>query len=410
MARPTAAACHIPSRDATANHRIVGGSRERSDAVREVAIFRHNLFRISEPFITQQAQQLQRYRPFYLGRLRFGAGPEGADSLALRDVASPWPLLRIGRQMVTRDPKPYLRLLGVRRPALIHAHFGVEGVYALPVARRLGIPLITTFHGFDATLSVAALLRSPAWAHYPLFRHRLARQGDLFLCSSSFIRERVLALGFPASCTRVHYIGVDSKSIRPREPAEETPTILHVARLVEVKGTEYLIRAFAVLAARNREAQLAIIGDGPLRRRLASLARALKLEGRVHFLGTLPHAEVLALMRRAALLVLPSVATADGRVEGLGMVLLEAGATGIPVVGSHIGGIPEAVVDGRTGLLAPARDIEALARHMGTLLADPSMRRCMGAEARAHVERRFDLRRQTATLEALYDDVLAGRP
>ena len=234
--------------------------------MREIAIFRHNLFRISEPFITQQAEQLRRHRPFYLGRLRYGAAPAGAESLALEDLWPRWPLPPIGWQMLTRNPAPYERLLAGRRPALIHAHFGIEGVYAQPLARRLGVPLVTTFHGFDANLSTAGLLSSPAWANYPLFRHRLAREGDLFLCASAFIRERVLAMGFPEARTRIHYIGVDAAAIRPRAADEETPTILHVARLVEVKGTEYLIRAFATVAGRHADATLVIVGDGPLRR------------------------------------------------------------------------------------------------------------------------------------------------
>ena len=126
----------------------------------------------------------------------------------------------IGWQMISRSSRPHLRLLAERRPALIHAHFGIDGVYALPLARRLGVPLVTTFHGYDATLSTAALLTSPAWANYPLFRRRLARQGDLFLCASSFIRERVLAMGFPEARTKVHYSGIDYRSVRRRDPAE----------------------------------------------------------------------------------------------------------------------------------------------------------------------------------------------
>jgi hypothetical protein len=123
-----------------------------SGQAREIAVFRHNLFKISEQFIVQQAQQLRRYKPIYVGRLRYGEAPDGAESLALRDMGGPLPLARIGWQMITRNPGPYQRLLAGHRPALIHAHFGVEGVYALPLARRLGIPLVTTFHGFDATL------------------------------------------------------------------------------------------------------------------------------------------------------------------------------------------------------------------------------------------------------------------
>lgn len=372
----------------------------------EIAIFRHNLFKISEPFISEPAQRLRRHTPLYLGRLRYGEPPEGAASLALQDLGRGWALPGIAWQTVSRTPRPYLRLLGDRRPSLIHAHFGVEGVYALALARRLRIPLVTSFHGFDATLSTAALLCSPAWANYPLLRRRLARQGDLFLCASSFIRDRVLGLGFPPGRTRVHYIGVDCAAIQPRDPSEQTPTILHVARLVEVKGTRYLILAFAAVAQSQPDAQLVIIGEGPRRGSLEALARSLGLEQRVRFLGALAHAEVLGWMRRAAMLVLPSIRTATGRVEGLGMVCLEAAALGVPVIGSRLGGIPEAVLDGQTGLLVPERDADGLASAMRSLLGDPAARRRMGGQARLRVERLFDLRRQTDALEDLYDAVL----
>ena len=376
--------------------------------MREVAIFRHNLFKISEQFITQQAQQLRCYKPLYLGRLRFGDPPAQAASLALQDLSS-WPLPGIVWQTITRTPRPYRRLLRDRRLSLIHAHFGVEGVYALPLARRLKIPLVTTFHGFDATLSTAALLCSPAWANYPLFRRRLARQGDLFLCASSFIRDRVLAMGFPEGRTQIHYIGVDCGAIRPRDPVEETPTILHVARLVEVKGTEFLIRAFERLAPKHTGVQLVIIGDGALKRPLQALAKSLRLEHRIHFLGALAHGQVLAWMRKAMMLLLPSVRTATGRVEGLGMVMLEAAATGVPVIGSDVGGIPEAVIDGKTGFLVPERDVDILARRMDDLLADPAMRYRMGDQARKFIELKFDIRQQTRILEGFYDTVRSSR-
>ncbi|MGH8260952.1 MAG: glycosyltransferase [Steroidobacteraceae bacterium] len=375
--------------------------------MREVAIFRHNLFKLSEPFITQQAQRLRRYRPLYLGRLRYGAPPRGAESLALQDL-SRWPLPRIGWQMLTRDPRPYQRLLGSRRPSLIHAHFGVEGVYALPLAKRLRIPLVTTFHGFDATLATRGFLCSPAWAHYPLWRHRLAREGDLFLCASSFIRDRVLAMGFPEARTRLHYIGVDCAAIRPRQPSEGEPVILHVARLVEVKGTRYLLRAFAAVARRFSGVQLVIIGEGPARRSLQALASSLGVRERVQFRGALDHVAVLSSMRKAAMLVLPGVRTSTGRVEGLGMVLLEAAATGIPVIGSRVGGIPECIIDGTTGFLVAERDEAELAARIGELLEDPSQRHRMGAAGRALVEQRFDVHRQTEALEGLYDALVAA--
>jgi len=376
------------------------------DALPEVAIFRHNLFRISEPFIAGQAQHLRRYRPLYVGRKRFGLPPDGASSLALEDLYKRWKLPRIGWQMLTGDAQPYLRLLGRRRPSLIHAHFGIEGVSALGLAMQLEIPLVTTFHGFDATLKTHAMLGSPAWFRYPLLRRKLAREGNLFLCASSFIRQKLLETGFPESRTHTHYIGVDCQTIRPRANFEETPLILHVARLVEVKGTRYLLRAFATVARKYDRVRLLIIGDGPLRRQLHALTTSLGMRDRVEFLGAVPHVAVLSWMRKAAMLVLPGVRTATGREEGLGMVLLEAAATGLPIVGSRVGGIPECMLEGKTGFLVPERDEDALARRMAELLEDPVRRLRMGAAGRALVEDRFDIDRQSAVLENFYDSLL----
>ncbi len=372
----------------------------------EVAIFRHNLFKVSEPFIVEQAQHLRRYRPLYVGRMRFGPPPAGASSLALEDLYQRLALPRIGWQMITGNPRPYLRLMVRQRPSLIHAHFGIEGVSALPLAAELKIPLVTTFHGFDATLKTHAMLGSPAYFRYPLLRRQLARQGELFLCASAFIRQRLISTGFPEARTHTHYIGVDCRAIRLREDSEETPVILHVARLVEVKGTRYLLRAFAALARRYAGVRLVIIGDGPLRRRLQTLAASLGLRDRVDFLGALPHAAVLSWTRKAAMLVLPGVRTGTGREEGLGMVLLEAAATGLPIIGSRVGGIPECILDGQTGFLVPERDEHALAQRMTELLDDPPRRRQMGIAGRALVERQFDIHRQTQALEALYDSLL----
>jgi colanic acid/amylovoran biosynthesis glycosyltransferase len=125
----------------------------------------------------------------------------------------------------------------------------------------------------------------------------------------------------------------------------------------------------------------------------------------VDFLGARAYGEVLAWMRKAAMLVLPSMFTRTGRVEGLGMVLLEAAATGVPVIGSQVGGIPEGVLDGETGFLVPEKDPDALAARIEYLLDNPATRARMGVQARAFVTRKFDLHRQTETLEAIYDRV-----
>ena len=140
-----------------------------------------------------------------------------------------------------------------------------------------------------------------------------------------------------------------------------------------------------------------------------NLARSLNLGEGVRFLGALPHAQALAWMRKAAMLVLPSVQTNTGRVEGLGMVLLEAAATGVPVVASRVGGISEGVLDGKTGYLVPERDSVALCQRMDDLLQHPAARRRMGAQARMFVQANYDIGQQSERLERLYDSVLTHR-
>ena len=371
-------------------------------------IFRHELFRVSEPFIAQQAGQLQRFRPLYLCRERVGDRPESSEVLALQDLPDQRGLVAKSWQILTRDPRPYMRLLGDRVPSLIHAHFGVEGVHALRLSRRLDVPLITTFHGFDASVSGRGLVRSgsPSWISYLMLRHELAKHGSLFLCVSEFIRRRVLALGFPEERTRVHHIGTDTLAVQSRSLEDERPIVLHVARLVEKKGTEYLIRAFALVADRTPKFTMIIIGDGPLRSKLQSLADALGLGDQVRFMGAQPHAKVIAWMRRSACLVLPSVTARNGDAEGLPVVFLEAAALGLPLIGTFHGGIPEVVINGETGFLVAERDVTVLARRLGELMSDKSGRRRMGRAARVLAESRFDIRRQTEKLEAFYDDVL----
>ena len=135
-----------------------------------VAIFRNQLFKRSEPFIVDQAQRISQFRILYVGRSRFSAPPSGADSAVLSDLSPEQRFTARLRQAVLRNSEPYARLLAGRGIRLIHAHFGVDAIYALPLAIRLGVPLVTTFHGYDATMTDAALLRSgkPAWWNYVL--------------------------------------------------------------------------------------------------------------------------------------------------------------------------------------------------------------------------------------------------
>ncbi len=372
--------------------------------MRNVIIYRHQLFRLSEIFISRQAEALKRFRPIYTGNKLQGEPVAGAAVESFSEA----PGWRNVLHTLTFADGPLLKRVEQYRPALVHAHFGVDAIYAMKLSRRLGIPLVTTFHGFDATVGRRALVGSckPAWLYYLLFRRRLAREGDLFICVSDHIRQKVLELGFPEERTVTHYIGIDTRSFTPSQQEREHSTILHVARLVEKKGTVYLIQAFSRVLMLFPKAKLVIIGEGPLRRDLEKLADSLGISSQVRFMGGQPHDVVLSWMKKATFLVLPSVTAKNGDAEGLGMVLLESAAFGVPVIATRHGGISEAVVNGKTGMLVPERDIEELADSMLYLLRDRSARDAFGEAARRMVEEKFDLLKQTESLEEMYSSLL----
>ena len=190
------------------------------------------------------------------------------------------------------------------------------------------MPLITSLRGYDVTRSDAALLRSGrlSWMRYALGKKRLQREGALFLAVSDALRRQAIARGFPEERTLTHYNGVDLGRFRPGDAPGEPGLVLHVGRLVEKKGTAVLIEALAGLP----DARLVVIGDGPLRGALERQAGPA-----VRFLGALPPDEVAQWMRRASVLAAPSLTAADGDAEGLPNVVVEAAASGLPVVATR---------------------------------------------------------------------------
>jgi glycosyltransferase involved in cell wall biosynthesis len=189
----------------------------------------------------------------------------------------------------------------------------------------------------------------------------------------------------------------------------EDGLVVHVGRLVEKKGTLHLIRAMARVRKQCPRSRLIIIGDGPLRALLVREVVKLGLGEAVSFLGALPNHEVLQWIRRAAILVVPSVVAQNGDTEGLPTVVLEAASQGVPVVGSNSGGIAEALKDNVSGFVVPEGDPVALADRICRLLGEEDMRFGMGHQARMLMESRFDLRDQSRKLEDIYDSVVPRR-
>jgi glycosyltransferase involved in cell wall biosynthesis len=365
--------------------------------MKTVLVYRDTILPISETFIKAQADAMTRYTPQYCGL--YPASPSlipAVEASLLRPDASLRSRLRLKLYQKLHFTGAFCRLVRHRDVALVHAHFAPDGLSALPLARSLGVPLIVTLHGYDVTKSDAATNQ---------YRN-LWEQASLFLCVSEFIRERALDKGFPATKLRVQYIGVDERlfASAPQSSSLSEKKVLFVGRLVEKKGCQYLIEAMQRVQATTHNVRLTIIGDGPLRSSLEK--KALDLGVAVDFLGAQNSSSIRSHMLQSTVFCAPSVTASDGDSEGFGIVFLEAQAMGVPVVSFRHGGIPEAVNDGETGLLAPEGDVEGLAERLLHYLQDETARRAAGEAARVFVQEHFSLHRRTSELESIYEDVL----
>ena len=370
-----------------------------------VVIFRIQLLPPSETFIAAQAAAMRRFSPYFVGWRR-------TAGISLPRESS-WTINRGGvagklRELRFRYAGPshaQLALLRARRPRLVYAHFAPDGHAAMLLAEQLGVPLVTALHGFDVTLTDKAMAETRLGREYLQGRTALQQRGALFLACSSFVRERALAMGYPAERTLVHSIGVDVEQFRPPGIRRREKVVLFVGRMVEKKGCGNLIEAMAQVQQHCPEASLVLIGWGSLLSTYQALAQ--KLDVRCRFLGTQPISAVRDWMARAAIFCVPSVVADSGDAEGLGMVFLEAQAMGLPVVSTLSGGIPEAVRHGETGLLVMEQNSRALADAIQLLLQNDELWQRYSHAGRKHVLDHFNLARQTGRLEDIFEQLLS---
>jgi glycosyltransferase involved in cell wall biosynthesis len=370
-----------------------------------VVFFSGLLLPPSETFIRAQGESLRNFTPYYVGS-RFVEGLSLPSDRTF--VLNPGGKLGAAKEANFKlsgfSPALYQQIRQWQ-PALIHAHFGVCGTLALPVARQLQLPMVVTFYGLDATLKESES-KNNSLTHRVYFQRQaqLKQQTLLFIGVSEFIRQKLLEQGFPPDRVVAHYYGIDTQLFQPDPTIQREPVVLFVGRMTEKKGCEYLIRAMGQVQQAHPDVKLVLIGEGALRPQLEALA-AQKLR-RYEFLGLQPPTVVKQWMNRAKLFVAPSVTASNGDAEGLPTVVVEAQSMGLPVVGSIHAGIPEAVLHGETGFLAEERDWQSLAKYISTLLENANLWQHFSHQGQERMRQHFDLSQQTRILEGLYQRVL----
>ena len=326
------------------------------------------------------------------------------------DAAQPFPVIREATGMLLPTPA-----VARRAADLARAHdcdtvwFGAAaplGLLAEGLRRRAGIVrAVGITHGHEI-----------GWAALPGARQllrRIARGNDVLTYLGEYQRVRLdralhgrtrLERLAPGVDVDAFHPGVDGSAVRARYGLSDRPVIVCVSRLVPRKGQDMLIRALPEIRRRVPGAALLLGSGGPYRAKLERLAREHGVESDVVFTGSVPWAELPALFAAGDVYAMPCRTRAAGLdVEGLGIVYLEASATGLPVVGGDSGGAPDAVREGETGYVVGGRDLAALTDRLAGLLNDPVRAKAMGAAGREWVEREWRWETQAARLAKLLD-------
>jgi len=359
--------------------------------------------------IYRQVTALQRYQTFILTKTRQEVATFPFDPVIELPAPRKRLLRRFVRKYLQKAPALLYRgeydvLLDAVQTGgadLVHIYFGHTGVHLLPFIEKSGIPTLVSFHGAD-------VMPRPDRPGYLDQLRRLLQVIPLALARSESLAARLRDLGCPPEKIRLNRTGIplDQYSVTDRSQRPARPVrFVQACRLIEKKGLRTTIEAFAQVRRAFPESSLAIAGDGPLRGELQDLVARLGLAANLHFTGFLNQTALRELYAYSDIFVHPSEITAGSDQEGVPNSLLEAMATGLPVVATRHGGIPEAVTHGEEGFLVAEKDTASLAESMLALAADPNLRHRLGNSAAASVRKTFEQSAQIAVLESYYDEV-----
>ena len=285
---------------------------------------------------------------------------------------------------------------------LMHIYFGHTGVHLLPFIEQWDKPCVVSFHGADVA-------QKPEIKDYPAKLRRLFNAVPLVFARSQSLVDRLVHLGCPPEKLRINRTGIPLNEFPfvDREPPQDGKwRVVQACRLIPKKGVATSLRAFAIFKKDNPGAEFFIAGKGPLQSELEMLAGGLGILRDVHFVGFLPQPKLLELYASSHLFLHPSEISPNQDQEGVPNSVLEAMATGLPVVATRHGGIPEAVDHGRTGFLVAEEDHVGLANAMQLITSSPASLKQMGERAHAAVVERFGQDAQIDQLESFYEEAI----
>jgi len=291
--------------------------------------------------------------------------------------------------------------------SVLHAQFAALGYDALNLKKKFNLPLIVHCRGEDVFRDV------PKDRGKTQRLRSLFRNSDLLLTVSEHMRQHLINLGCPEEKVLTHYQGIDLSLFKPNGDKnidkDDEIRVVMCGRFTEKKGFEDGIKAFALCARKRKNVKLQIIGDGPLKKRIGQEISSLRINEKVELLGQQSPQQVAQILSEGHIFMMAYITPKDKDTEGVPNVLKEASSSGLPVISTYHGGIPEVVISGETGFLLKETDINGISERLKHLIENPEMRKRFGENGRRLIEVKFDLSKQIEKLEEIYLSLRNGQ-
>lgn len=348
----------------------------------KICIVQPSMGAVSETFIRAHAELLPAEVQIVHGRLA------RIDGVPVLSSHLPGRLFRKLERMLGNHEydwevtQSYINAFQTFRPDIVLAEYGMTGTWIMNACQKLKIPFVVHFHGYDA--SVHSILDEYRQAYQQMFQ-----KASAIIAVSRAMEQRLLELGAVRENLQFSSYGVDISRFTGAVPSAHPPVFLAVGRFVEKKAPHLTLLAFAEVLKQRSAARLRMIGEGPLLSICKDLAKGLGISEAVTFLGAQNPETVMKEMRGARAFVQHSVVAADGDSEGTPVAVLEAGASGLPVIATRHAGIPEAILHNETGILIEERDVAGMAQAMIKLIDDPARADGLGKAGRARISSEY---------------------
>ena len=379
-----------------------------------IAIYCNTFLTISMTFIFRQIKGVENsFNPVVLTRHKKNAGEFPHDPVFDKEM-------NIIDRMYTRiyraifkkytkfsrsQYKYFKEVIEEQDVKMIHAHFGPSALNIFPLCKRLNLPLLVTFHGYD----MSSLLSDKTY--FSNLKELFNYEYTYIISVSKKMAEILGKIGANSSRIYTHYIGVPMndfkfikrKSIKEKIANKEKIEFLQVSNFVEKKGHEYTILAFKKFISKFPNSRLTLGGDGPLRANIEILCENLDIGRKVKFLGKISKREVIEEMKEADLFLHHSVTAKNGDKEGIPTVIMEAMAMGLPVISTYHSGIPELIDDGINGFLVEEKDVDG---YVGAINKIIECDHEMGEKSFQTINNNFNLNVQNKKLVEIYKEIL----